>query len=164
MTFFTVLCHSCGEGLENKDIPCPCGADLGASEIVDITPAKRKNTKSVIPVILEKCWTTTKAHAKAIWTRYAHGAINLADVQVHRHQGNNAAAFCIQEIGKDPAVLGPRIKEFINNPRPNPTTMGLDRLTALHMRNNLSKHQYTDISSDFNDFVCESLGLNVSIM
>ena len=162
LTFFPVLCDTCGECLDNKDTVCACGADLADSEIVDITMAKRKNTKSVIPVILEKCWTTTKTHAKAIWSKYAHGAINLANAQIHRHQGHNAAAYCIQEIAKDPANLGPRIKDFINNPRPNPTRMGLDRLTALHLRNGLSKDQYTDISSDFNDFVLEGLGLNVS--
>ena len=69
LTFFPVLCDTCGECLDNKDTVCACGADLADSEIVDITVAKRKNTKSVIPVILEKCWTTTKTHAKAIWTK-----------------------------------------------------------------------------------------------
>ena len=47
-------------------------------------------------------------------------------------------------------------------PRPEPTRMSIDELTAMHLRNDLSKKQFEDITSTFNASVFESLGINVS--
>ena len=47
-------------------------------------------------------------------------SVHLASAQVYRHQGHHAAAFVVQEVAKDPANLGPKIRDFINNPRQGP--------------------------------------------
>ena len=39
----------------------------------------------------------------------------------------------------------------------------MDELTSMHLRNDLSKNQFEDITSTFNASVFESLGINVSI-
>ena len=73
-----------------------------------------------MPDLADKGATQTSSDAKAIWTKYPPKSVHLASAQVYRHQGHHDAAFVVQEVAKDPANLGPKIRDFISNPRQGP--------------------------------------------
>ena len=137
--------------------------NLEDSHVEILLPPKRRYVRTSLPDLADKGATQTSSDAKAIWTKYPPKSVHLASAQVYRHQGHHDAAFVVQEVAKDPANLGPKIREFISNPRPEPKRMSIDELTAMHLRNDLTKKQFQDLTSTFNSSVFESLGINVSI-
>ena len=61
---------------------------------------------------------------------------------------------------KDPS-LGPKVKKFIKNPRPDPVRIPPDEMLSLVLRKNIPKDTFNEVASVVNGAVSESLGLKV---
>ena len=61
---------------------------------------------------------------------------------------------------KDPS-LGPKVKKFIKNPRPDPVRIPPDEMLSLVLRKNIPKDTFDEVASVVNGRVSESLGLKV---
>ena len=87
-------------------------------------------------------------------------AIHKASAQGHRKRKHPDAAYSAEMLVKDPS-LGPKVKKFIKNPRPDPVKIPPDEMLSLVLRKNIPKDTFNEFASVVNGAVSESLGLKV---